>query len=151
MAAPFNDLTSKVEESLKSVVDALSLLDSASASVPCFTGTDDDDHQTPCVLVHAMQSNEEPLDTGNFHFKCLIHVQTRIGGDSGETLAQHRTRCAKVFDEFIASDANSTLSAAVSDFYVYDVTNEGFSSSQADSTVVNTLQIDVLACASDIS
>lgn len=151
MAAPYLDLASKFEAALKSVVDALSLTDSASAAVPCFTGLDDDNHATPCVVVKCDPGQEEVPDSGVDRVTCFVKVYTRMGGDKGETLAQHRTRTATVFDAMRQDNLAATLSAAVSDFYVYDIWKTNETPDQTEKCLVNILQLEAVGCASDLS
>lgn len=153
MAAPYSDTASKLEAAMKAVVDALALIDSAGASVPCFPGLDDDPNQTPCVTAKADGGGEVIFQTGNDSFNLAIRVYTRTGGDKGETLAQHRARTAKVFDAFKRDDLASTLSATagIDDFYVEDTWKTGENETTTNNCFVSELTLECIAMASDVA
>ena len=153
MAAPYSDTASKLEAAMKAVVDALTLLDSADAAVPCFTSLDDDANQTPCVTGRADGSGEEIFHTGNDKFTLSIKVWSRVGGDKGETLAQPRARVAKVFDAFKGDDLAATLTATpgIDDFYVEDTWVSGGNSTTSTNCLVNELLLECIALATDIT
>ena len=127
MAAPYNDILSKLEAAMKTVLDALALTGTrgtdTAAVVSILTGLDDDAALLPRVTVHAIETqSEEVRDSGIFNVKVQVHIHSH---SADETLATHRTRVATVIDAIMQTDRADVLSAAVTDFHCYDLQDLG--------------------------
>jgi len=138
----YNDLTCKLEESMKMVVDGLSL-----AGVTVNTGVEEETLAVPYVICAADGMQEEIKSTGIY--RCGARVIVASSADD-TSLTDHRTRVSTVFDAFLDSGIATTLSGNVSDFYVYDVAFGGQPAAMENRQMKNTLEMEVVCCASDI-
>lgn len=141
-----NDLNAKVEEAMDSVVTDLAL-----SGVTVNTGGTAETLTTPYVICSCLGGGAEAENlkgTGVY-----VHAATVTVGSSMDdgTLATHRARVASVFDAFRDDAIAATLSSAVSGFHVYDVTFTGATQEEADRKLMNTLEMEIVCCASDIS
>lgn len=138
-----NDLTSKAEAAMKSVVDALAL-----TGVTSNTGQDDDTLALPNVICSVEQTGEEvPIGSGNF---VLTGRATVNSSADDETLAAHRARVATVFDAFMADNIGATLSAAVTDFYAYEPWGRGQGKITKEKVLCDWIELQFLAAPSDL-
>jgi len=143
MAAPYSDLASKVEEACLAVVTA------TGASVTLNAGLTVDELLTPYCVCACVSAGEEVVrNTGIYRVSVQIMV---VSSADDSTLANHRSLVATIFDAFQYDTVEATLSAAVSDFHVYDVFYNGFESSVEERKLINQLNVDMVCCASDIS
>lgn len=134
---------SKVEAAFQTVIGDLGL-----TGVTVNTGVDDDDLPVPYVVVTAVSMDEEEIkDTAVAPVTVEIMVVSSADDDS---LADHRSRCASVFGEVVNTGIEAALSAAVDDFYVYEVDQAGRESDPEDSKLKNTLTLTVVCCPMDI-
>jgi hypothetical protein len=152
MAAPYNDLLSKLEAALKSLVDALALTgtrgSTANVAVGVLTGLDDDAVSLPKIVCHAEDTTEEVVrHTGNFRVRCHLHIYSH---SADETLAVHRNRVARVIDAIHMDNIAAQLSAAVADFYVFDAHFMGPSADPEGNAFHTDLEFTVVCCASDL-
>jgi 3-phosphoglycerate kinase len=139
---PDNDLTSKAEAARQSVVDALAL-----TGVTVNTGQDDDTLALPNVICSVEQGNEEVIGLGNFRLVARVTVNS---SSDDNTLAEHRTRVATVFDAFINDAIHTTLSAAVSGFYAYEIWERRQGKLVKEKTLCDWLEMEFLAAAADL-
>ena len=142
----YNDLNSKLEEAMKSLVDALALAD-----VTVNTGATKSDLATPYVICSAPgggQEEENLKGTGIYRHEANVMVATSLDDD---TIAEHRARVASVFDTFRDSAITTSLSDAVDDFHVYDVDFMDSPMEEEERKVTNTLAMEIVCCASDIT
>ena len=142
-----NDLNTKLEEALKSVIDALTIAGVAAAN----TGLDDDDLNAPYVMCTASTSTEETVPRlGYFTLNAVVTIATNAD-DSG-ALAAHRTRVATVRDELLDTSLAETLSAAVTGFHVPygGVYFTGLGEDVRDQMLISTVELDIIACGSDV-
>jgi len=138
-----NDLESKVEEALASVVTAQAL-----SGLNVHTGLDEDNLNVPYVICMCAGQGEEVLrDSGTFKLEAVVKV---VSSADDETLAEHRSRLATVRDSIMDSGIAATLTAAVSEFHVYDVELAGLGAEFEDRKYSNSLELNVTCCASDI-
>jgi hypothetical protein len=151
MAAPYNDLLSKLEAALASLVSALSLTGTRgteSVSLTVNTGLDDDAAALPRATCHADDTTEEAVqDTGNFRIRAFVHVHTHSGDES---LAVHRTRVATIQDAIMQDDIAAQLSAAVADFYCFEARFVGPQADPDGDAFHTALELSVVCCASDL-
>lgn len=151
MAAPYNDILSKLEAALASVVSALTLSGTRgteTVSVAVRTGLDDDAAVLPRVTCQAEESSEEVVkDTGNDRVRCMVHVHTHSGDES---LATHRERVATVCDALRMDDIAAQLSASVADFYCFDVQFIGPQHDPAGNTFHTALEFSAVCCPCDL-
>lgn len=151
MAAPYNDLCSKVEQAFASIISALTLAGvrgTETVSVSVRTGLDDDEMLMPAVVCSAGDSTEEAVRyTGNCRVKCMVHVYTQSGDES---LTVHRARVATVQDAIWQDDIADQLSAAVGDFYVFDVEFVGPQQDPDGNSFHTALEMVVVCCPSDL-
>lgn len=139
----YNDLTGKLEEALKWVVDNLAL-----AGVTINTGVDTDSLTTPfvaCTVTGA--GNEEIIDTGIMRLSG--HIMVASSADD-TTLANHRQMYGIINDAFFDSAIAKTLSDAVSDFHCYAFYRRSLPSEQRERKMINNLEFEAVVCASDI-
>lgn len=140
----YNDVLSKAEEAMKSVVDGLGL-----TGVTVNTGMDDTTLEAPYVVCSASGAEEEVVrHTGILRVNCSIRVCSLA---DAEDLATHRTRVATVFDALRYSDVADTLSAAASDFHVFESSESGRESVTEDRKIMDILNLDLVCCGSSIS
>jgi len=139
----YNDLTSKLEAAMKAVVDALAL-----SGVTVNTGVEEETLAVPFVICAADGTTEEIKSTGIF--RCSARVVVASSADD-TSLVDHRARVASVFDAFLDDAISTTLSAQVADFYVYDVSYTGQPSAMENRQLKNTLEMEIVCCASDIT
>ena len=143
MAAPYNDLLSKLEEAAKAVIDGLAL-----AGVKVNTGLEDEKLALPYVVCSAVSSTEEIIDTGLHRVKLRIVVASDA---DAHQLAAHRERVAPVFAELRQDDIEATLSAKVEDFDVTFVREEGQSVEHEGRRLKNVLELDAVCCGLDLT
>lgn len=147
MAAPYNDLLSKLESALASALSGLTLAGTrggAAVTVPITTGLDDESATKPRVTVSAQETEDEIFQgIGTFRVPAAIHIHSHSGE---ETLATHRARVATVADAVMASDIAATLAAAHTDFHCYDVIFNGLSASPTDNAFHTTINITAVCC-----
>lgn len=153
MAAPYNDLLSKLEAALASVITPLALTgtrgSTAGIAVAVLTGLDDDTATLPRVVCLAKDSTEEAVrDSGIFKVACSVHVFTH---SSDETLAVHRERVASVGDAIMTDDRAAVLSAAVDDFHCYDLQMGGVSAEPDENCFHTAFDFTAVCMASDVS
>jgi len=141
--SPFNDILSKCEAAMKSLIDALAV-----SGLTVNTGIEDDELAAPYAICYADSSDEIVRGTGLLTASMAISVVSMADIDS---LATHRARVATIFDGIRQSDAHETLSAAVTDFHCYEVVETGRDSGMEDRKLRNTLNVDLVVCGSDIS
>jgi len=142
----YNDLNSKLEEAMKSLVDALALAD-----VTVNTGATKSDLATPYVICSAPgggQEEENLKGTGIYRHDAEVIVASQL--DDVTDMATHRARVASVFDTFRDSAITTSLSDAVDDFHVYDVDFMDSPMEEEERKVTNTLSMEIVCCASDI-
>lgn len=139
----YNDITCKVEAALKSVVDSVGL-----SGVTVNTGVEEEALALPYVICAADGAQEEILGTGIF--RCTGRVTVASSADDSD-LATHRSNVSSVFDAFLDSAIATTLSAAVDDFYVYSVMPGGMPSATENRQLRNSLEMEIVCCASDIT
>ena len=142
-----NDLNTKLEEAIKSVVDGLTIAGVTEAN----TGMDDDDLNAPYVICSVPSSGEEEVHMiGYFRFSGMVKVASSQDDDS---LAAHRTRVATVRDELMDTGLAETLSAAVSGLHVPygGVYFMGLTEETSNRKLISTLELDILSCGSDVS
>lgn len=141
----YNDLNSKLEEAMKSVVDDLAL-----ASVTVNAGATTEDLATPYVVCACSAGGTEAENlkgTGIYVHTATVTVTSSLDDD---TMVTHRSRVASVFDAFRDNDIATTLSSAVSDFHCYDVLFRASPMDESERKVSNILEMEVVCCASDI-
>ena len=139
----YNDLTCKLEAALKSVVDGLSL-----SGINVNTGVEDETLALPWIVCASDAGQEEIHGTGIF--RCTAKVTIASSADD-DTLVTHRDRVATVFDAFLDGDISTTLGATAADFYVYDVLYTGQPASMENRQMRNTLEMEIVCCASDVT
>ena len=152
MAAPYNDILSKLEAALASVVSALALtgtLGADSVSVSVVTGLLDSTTTLPRVVCSAKDSTEEVVrDSGLFKVSCSVHIYTHTGD---ETLAVHRERVATVSDALMTDDRAAVLSAAVDDFHCYDLQMLGTSAEPDENCLHTAIEFVAVCQCADVS
>lgn len=138
------ELCEKLEEAMQSVVTGLAL-----SGVASLTGSDDATKTSPNVICRANVSEPDgPAFSGNYTLSAEAEVNSQAGDDS---LATHRTRVAAVFDAFQDDGLIGTLSAAVSDFTVQGIVNQGYDKGQQEDTQwSDRILLDVYCCGTDI-
>jgi hypothetical protein len=142
MAAPWYDLQSKLEASVKSLVDALGL----GATVN--TGIDDDALTLPAVIIIAETGEEFPLNTGNYKMRTTIRCRSNA---DDTTLAAHRTFAATVFDSIKTDTLAADLSAAVPDFTAIGINEAVLTQTRQDRSWVSEMAVQVYCCAMSLS
>lgn len=152
MAAPFNDLLSKVEAAYKSVIDALALTGKRGSedgvAVTVLTGLDDETAELPKVICAAQDTAEEVhYNTGILRLTVQIHV---ISHSADESLAIHRARLAAVADAVMTDDRAAVLSAAVDDFHCYDVHWLGLSADPDGNSFHTIAELSAVCCGADV-
>lgn len=144
MGAPYNDLFSKLEAAMKSVVDALGL-----DGVTVNTGMDDDELTVPYVVCNADSAGEEVVkDTGLMEVSARVIVASEA---DAHDMTTHRSRVATVFDAFMDDAIAATLSSAVADFHCMDINIAGMDSDAEGRKHRNILMIDAVCCGSDLT
>jgi hypothetical protein len=146
------DYLSKTEEALASVVTGLSLTGTRggdAVDVATLTGLDDDAATIPAVVCIAQSAPSEiVLHTGNREVPFSIEIRTNL---NDETLAVHRARVATVADSIYRDDIAATLSAAVSEYYVFDVRSDGGLTEEINGeTVTTSIRGIAVCCCSDL-
>ena len=145
MAAPYNDLSGKLEEAAKSLVDALAV-----SGLTVLAGQSIDEVAAPYALCNAENgSGEVILDTGLVTVSLIIEVVSNCNDQTNVT--DHRALVAQVFDVFFGDTVEALLSAEVTDFHVYDVHRVGTASEVQSDKFVSQLTLDVVLCAIDVS
>lgn len=147
MAAPYLDILEKTEAAMQSVVDALAL-----SGVASLTGSDDATKSTPCVISIAESCDgEQPQFSGNHTVHCRVTVVTQAADFPG--LSTHRARAATVFDAFSNDGLAASMSAAVTDYYVYpsSLTVGGYSKDNTETQFQDSILFDIYACGRDLS
>ena len=140
----FNELPTKLETALVAVVNAVGLV-----GVAVSGGMSSATLSRPSVVCHVSDSAvEEIKDTAIFRFKAGIIV--RSSPDDGLDITVAKARVGQIADAFLDSSIAATLSAAVSDFYVYDVSYSGWQHGTDERDWSTTLEIEVLCCGTDI-
>jgi hypothetical protein len=143
----YNDLNHKLEEAMKSLVDALAL-----DGVTVNTGATQSEMEAPYVLCSAPGGGSTPenlKDTGIYVHEATVIVSSSL--DDVADMATHRARVASVFDTFRDDAIATSLSDAVSDFHVYDVDFISSDMEEEERKVTNTLGMEIVCCASDIN
>jgi hypothetical protein len=155
MAAPFNDLESKLEAAMLAVVNTLTLtVAEGEGEIVKNTGLDADAFGIPSVIVSCESTGDEtPRDTGNFLCRATVTISTH---SSDATLAAHRSRVATVRDAFLDDAIETTLSAAASDFHCFErmrceMRREIANTADGKNVLRNVLEFEAICCASDIS
>lgn len=153
MAAPYNDLLSKLEAALKVPLDALALTGTrgtnSAAAVSILTGLDDDAAALPRVVAYAQDSPEETVrDSGIFAVRVQLHI---FSHSADETLAVHRARVATVIDAVMTTDRADVLSAAVADFHCYDLQDLGPAAEPTGHAFHTVREFLAICCATDLS
>ena len=147
MPAPFNDLLSKVEAALKSVVDSLGL-----TGCTVNTGTDDDTLETPYAVCQARNAADNELrDLGVWTVEAAVMVGSSaddVGTDGA--LIEHRRRVAEVIDAIQSDGIAASLSAAVPDFHCFDCHFSGLESDRVNRRWVDTIRLDITSMARDV-
>jgi hypothetical protein len=138
----YSDITCKLEAALKVVADSVGL-----SGVTVNTGVEEEGLALPYIICAADGSQEEILGTGIF--RCTGRVTVASSADDS-TLASHRANVSAVFDAFMDSDIAATLSTAVDDFYVYKVMPGAMPSTTENRQLKNSLEMEIVCCASDI-
>lgn len=141
----YNDLQSKIEAAVKSLVDALAL-----SGVTVTTGADDDAIALPivrCVCDELSEATGLPR-VGLFSGTVRVAVKSNA---HDTTLAAHRARVAAVFDAISIDTLAADLSSAVADFTCIfaGAQFQGMSIADAESWE-NTIGFDGVFCASDV-
>src|SRR3990172_4738862 len=121
---------------MKSVVDALGL-----SGVTVNTGVEEEGLALPYVICSADGMQEELIGSGIFRLAATVAVASSA---DDSTLLNHRAIVNQVFDAFLQSDIDATLSAAVNDFFVYQVLPGGMPSSVENRQLRNNLQMEVV-------
>lgn len=152
MAAPYSDVLSKLEAALAALISALTL-DGARGTEPVSvavrTGLEDDEALLPRVTCQAEEATEEAVkDTGNDRVRAWVHIHSHSGD---ETLAVHRARVATVIDALRMDDIAAQLTAAVDDFYCFDVQFIGPQHDPSGNTFHTALELSVVCCPSDLT
>jgi hypothetical protein len=152
MAAPFNDILSKLEAALKSLVDALALTgtrgSTANVAVTVNTGLDDETIARPSVICQAEDTSEEAVrDSGVFRIKARARVYSH---SNDEALTEHRARVGAVADAFTRDDIAGLLSDAAADFHVYDVQFMGLNADPEGDTFHTDIDFLITCCGSDL-
>lgn len=152
MAAPYNDLLSKLEAAEKSVIDALALTGTRAGDavdLTVNTGLDDSDLLRPCAICQAEDTTEEAVrDSGNFRVKTRIRIQSH---STDEDLAIHRARVGAIADAFHRDDIAATLTAALADFHVFDVEFLGLTADPEGDSFQTDIELTVVCCGMDLS
>lgn len=156
MAAPYNDLESKLEAAMKAVFEAAAVVAPSDneEGLIIATGLSFDDIGVPNVVFSCESVGEEAVKgTGIFYCRGSVSVASHA---KDATLAGHRDRVAKARDIFLDSAIAATLSAALSDFHCYDVRKHEMrrdieQREKVGAVVRNTLSFEAVCCGSDIS
>jgi hypothetical protein len=149
MAAPFHSLQQKLEEALKSVADAVPIVDRGQAQV--FAGVNNDDLPLPRIVVMAEQAEEFPVFSGNHNCQCSVMVLSTADPKTDTVVLAHRQRTAFVFDAFFSGTLAVDLSSAVSDFTCLGVYGHQVSTPQTDDRHwTATLQFTAYVAPSDL-
>lgn len=119
MAAPFNDIESKLEEAFKAYLDAAAL----SASVT--SGLSVEPKESPNVTVYCESANERLKDTGNYECEIAVDIFSPTNRETSDDesapnpcLTRHRALVATVRDLIMTVGMEETISALVSDFAI---------------------------------
>lgn len=152
MAAPYNDLLSKLEAAEKTIIDALALTgtrgSTADVALTVNTGLDDDEQLAPRAICQAEDTTEEAVrDSGIFRIKSRIRIYSH---SSDESLAVHRARVGAIADAFQNDTIAQTLSDAIEDFHVYEVQFMGLSADPEGNSLHTDIEMIVVCCASDL-
>jgi len=154
MAAPFNDLESKLEAAMLALVNTLTLTVGADEeALTKNTGLDDDAFGVPNVICYAEVGSEYVKDSGNFVCQCRVTVTSH---PSDTTLANHRARVATVRDAFMDDGLAATLSANGTDFHCLTIERRSgmrheIASRDDGKVMKSTMEFEAVCCGSDIS
>jgi len=130
---PDNSTQSKAEEALKTLIDALTLVDVTTAggatASHVYTGLEDESVLLPCVHCMATGAWQEPegfAGLGNLNGSLTIKVRTNANdADSASTAARdsHIARVTAIRNGVFVSDLAAQLSAAKTEFFCIGVTS----------------------------
>lgn len=125
MAAPYNLLCDKAEQAIKAVIVAAATGISDDQIFTAFNSGNDDTIGTHSVSIVCQGGIEDGFNTGNYRLTATVTVESNLDQDvedeGGTEVTTHRQYVGKVFDALTVDPATlaTSLSSAVSDFYVY--------------------------------
>ena len=142
MAGTFN-LTFKVQDAIQSVVESVGL-----SGVAVNTGTDEADLAVPYVICSCNGSSGEMVPfSGNFKMNAAVKI---VSSADDSTRAEHDARMYSVYDALIADGIAATLTAAVTDFHVFNVAFVRISEDVEDRKFISMLEMEVVCCGTDL-
>lgn len=152
MAAPFLDHIGKGESAFKSLVDALTLTGTRageSVSVASLTGQEDDQKTVPRVTCSIEEDGEEIVrKSGIYRNQGQIEIVSNL---SDETREIHQTRVKTVMDVLIYDTLESLLSAAVTDYHVYEVVWRGPRHETDENSTRTIYPFEIVHCCTDLT
>lgn len=147
MAAPYNDLASKLEAAMKAQAETVSLANRGQA--PVHTAVAADTLALPRIICRAEQGAEALLDSGNFEMEAAVDIYSDARGDG--SLTAHRSRVAYVFDAFMQDTLADILTAALADFTCIGVFGREMGlTEKEDDHWVTPFRFRAVCCGSDL-
>lgn len=110
----------------------------------------DEEKTVSGIFIEASETDDElPLGSGNFITRLRLTLKNN---PEDITDANHKADCTLLFERFRSDTIGADLSAKpVGEFYVYDPPRRcGFSKEENDDVHSDTIELDLLACESDL-
>jgi len=112
MSAPYSDIETKAE---LAVVRHLNGIASLISGVTIHPGVDPSNLNMPCIVANCLGAEEYPKFTGNYKVELQVEIMSQA---DDTTAAVHRSRVARVRDEFANDWVGASLNTHVTDFTV---------------------------------
>lgn len=146
MAAPYNNIDTKIEAALSEVIsDAIT----AGTVLPGYgalrTGIDDEAREENCIVCQVDSAAEQVARSGVWNVSCIVSVYTNM--DHGLGFTYHKSNVAKVRDLFMDDALHTTLTATDESILVSGVTSYKISNSTQERFAVGDVSFGIIASA----
>ena len=147
MAAPYNNIDTKIEAALSEVISDAITAETVSLSNygVLRTGIDDETREENCIVCQVDSAAEQVARSGVWNVSCIVSVYSNMDHALGFTY--HKSNVAKVRDLFMDDALHTTITATDESVMVSGVTSYSITNEVEDRFAVGALRFSLIASA----